>query len=249
MNEQQMQDQIERYLAGTMSGPEIEKFEASLEKNSNLSDAYAKNLLERQSIKHLIEEDYKDKIRGWRSQDTNIKALPARQKSKRWLSMAASILLVVSLALFFMINRENSPPWLAELYVEADDIGTRGHIPSTSPEMLEAKRAFFAGQYEEAMSKFQKLSNDDQFKIDASYYLGHAALKLNKFELAIEKFDQLLAAEDLPTHLSREKIEWNWLLAQVASENSSDHLVNVLNNFAERNPAYRDRVDRLKQEL
>lgn len=164
------------------------------------------------------------------SKKATIRAL---QPLRRFLSIAASILLLVVAGIFFYANQNYSDTALANRqYLGADTSGT---LSGNTAENMDFQRAITDFKNQTNLNNvkvmLQKISLGDENYIEAQYFLGHIFYQQKNYIQAIEKYELVLNSANRPAYINADKLRWNLLLARlVKGENIEVEIDNLIKN-------------------
>ncbi len=230
----QFLNKIDDYLSGALAADELAAFEKELASNTTLAEQVQIHQLERETALLFLEQDMKANIQKWRTegvtdtsetkQEAKVVALGEQNPQRtigirRILSIAASVLVLVGAGIAFWANQNYTNDSLAmEYYLPADAQGNRSGANLNDATFNTGLTAFFVDKdYVKAKEVFSKITNDEAQYVEAQYYLGHISTQLGEYTAAISYFDEVLAADNLPAFLNRDKINWNQLLAKLGT--------------------------------
>jgi len=197
-------EDIARYLEGQMEKDEIQDFEKTLDEDNSLKMAVAS-----QQETHLAVELYsrsviKDKVKSIHNQIKSQEIQSSRPGfSVMRIAATVSILLMVGLGYFYVSQNYNSNQ-LADNAFEL--------YPNRFNNMGErAEGAFNRGltaydnkNYDEAISQFKLVEDQNTQFLDAQFYLGVSYLGSDNFSMASTQFEYILARESMYV----ESAEW-----------------------------------------
>ena len=244
-----MLEQIDRFIAGTLSKQENESFQTALKSNPQLDELYNKELIARASIREMIRAEYKNKISNWTSSQDKGPNKSEKTKTRRlytFIAIAASIA-VLATTYFTLSPNTNTQKIISAYAFEADDIRVRGTQEENILDL--ALQDYYAGQYDDAIRQLEVLRNSEGLSTQVKYYLAHAYLQSGRASKSATILSDIINTPNLPAFMNRQKLEWNLLLAQMASGVVDDDWKNRLDKFVEENPSLRDKADGLRNKL
>lgn len=249
MNEANMLEQIDRFIAGTLSSTEKESFKTALESNPQLDELYNKELIARASIREMIRKDYKNQISEWTASQYKTSSNFEKTKTRRLytlIAIAASIAIFATV--FFTLSpNANSQKIISTYAFEADDMRIRG----TQEENVfdKALQEYYAGHYDAAIAQLEGLQNSETSSTQVNYYLAHAYLQSGRSAESATIFSDIISTPNLPAFMNRQKLEWNLLLAQAANGSVDDDWNLRLEQFMAENPSLRSKAEALRKKL
>lgn len=167
---------------------------------------------------------------------------------RRLLSLAASVLVLVVAGFWYAKSNFSTTALSTNNYLAADIPGTMGGNNTTNVTFQEGLNAFWV-QKDLATAKtiFEKIPSTNLEFVEAQYFLGHIAFKEQDYPKAIQQYQQVLSANQLPNFINRDKLTWNLLLARLGTgENIDTELTTILEN--ENSPLY-EQAKQLKAQM
>lgn len=249
-------NQIDRLLNGKLSAKERASLQETVARQPELEQAVKTQLLEREAIKLMLQEDYKAKIKTWRAEASNSTNNIAKERTlqpqsrmrslRPILSAAASILLLLVAGFWFADNSYSNHSLLSEAYLEAGGLGDKGGT-ELDDNLQKGLQAFFDNNnYSLAIDYFQQAGNS----VDAQYYLGHSHYKLGQYTEAVGYFEKVLTQTELPAYINSSKLEYNRLLAQVGAGDTGAKFEQNLENLIQNGQApFNQKAQNLKDKL
>lgn len=126
-------DQIERYLKGQLSTPEMTAFEAKMADDPALKEAVDKFRLKLEMLEYLLESDLRKKMQSWqKSPQPVIEQKTSRRLSLWWLA-AAAVLTGIAIVLYY--NYPHNPlvtPPIVHKDRDKTDTSTHKLIPDST---------------------------------------------------------------------------------------------------------------------
>ena len=176
---------IDFYISGEMSETEKEKFEQEMAQDDELKT----DLLEREAIYLMIEDEYRQKIKSW-SQEKKTSEEPTGSVRPLWqiIAIAASVLLLFCLGFIWWGNNNYSNEMLASASFEPNISALRsGDSPQIA--LKNGIEAFQREDFAQAATEFQQIPETDASYTEAQYYLGQAYFKQKDFTSATTQFE------------------------------------------------------------
>ena len=152
---------------------------------------------------------------------------------RRILSIAASVLVLVTAGSFWYANSHFSPVALStNNYLTADIPGTMSGNNTIDATLQVGLNAFWVNKdLTTAKTVFAKIPSGSPEFTEAQYFLGHIAFQEKEYTSAIEKYQAVIISNPLPSYINRDKLTWNVLLARMgAGENIDADLNQILEN-------------------
>ena len=200
---------IDKYLDGELSEPEVNTFEAEMQKDGDF--AYEVKL--QQTARETVEyANFMDKIEKVRSEKP-----PSEQPEKSSNGIIRRLLPIVGLAAAALIALLIWPFWhsspvdkeqqwtaLAEdnYQTYALDITRKGEGEQS---LTQAEKAYNSGDYETALPIFEKYPDN----VEVQLAKGNAEYNLGKLDAATATFERIISADKYPYH----EPTANWYLA------------------------------------
>lgn len=235
------QDLIERYFEGALSGPERTEFDRSLD-DPNFREAMEfhykllrvlKKERDRHPLKQLFREEEK-KITGTAREESGKKTgakIPQGVRIRpirRWMAVAASVIILVIPAYFIYLNSIDDPrSALAQEFIELPNRSIQAGGGSAAS-LEEGKNAFFNGNYAEAIQSLANIPPNQVGYAEARILTAYAHFKMKQYSEAIAAFDQVLNDQELFIQLpdqfrDHKQIRWDRLLAYYAAGQTAEY--------------------------
>lgn len=261
-------NKIEDYVNGKLDSSSAEAFEAELAKDEDLAKevAFYKDL--RVVAEVAGEEDFQkmtnevvaeletegffaanaQKQEEAKKETARPKLRVLRAESRKWLALAASILVLISVGTGWWANANYSDSSIAGRQFDAEIAASANRSKQGTDDVFaEGLTALSNGNYEQAASFFATFPSDSESYEEARLYLTIAQFQSNNFTESI-------ANAELVANTStrfREKARWLQLNAMLASGQKGDEFENLLNEIATQSPDnfYRNKAKNLQKEL
>lgn len=238
--------QFDSYTAGKMTPKEKDVFEASLEKDVTLKQAFDDYLHLTEGLSAFGYAKFSEKIADWESEiaaEKNTKIVPL----KSWYMIAATIsLLIVAVLGWWKFGMQDSSEELYASYYQPypDILTSRGSSGETL--LNEALYYYESGNYELAIEKLNKVLADDQDNNELRFYLGQAYLANNDALKAQTVFRSLLDQNNFALY---DASEWYLALASLKTGNiiATKEVLQQINRNT--NHAYREKSKQLIERL
>ena len=206
---------IEAYLAGNLSDQELEVFEMELRESAELQEQLA---LSRRINAHFndetilaegmestrakeyidfLESAEADALKDQIANDHKKFAVSDKKKnSKSYLLIAASIVVLLTSALFLLFQNPSSEKLYAQYYSDSDlpSVINRGEeVGSLEKGVL----SFQESQFEEAIAFLKQPTNDEDKEVARRLYLGMSYVENQEYERGIQEFDLVVSANSI----------------------------------------------------
>ncbi|PKP31765.1 MAG: hypothetical protein CVU00_12405 [Bacteroidetes bacterium HGW-Bacteroidetes-17] len=194
-------EQIQAYLSDEMAPQQREEFEAELGQNSSLK----RELLFQKKLNTIIMDD---ELEQFKNELDNIhkEVAPSTGRKRsinfgRYTLIAASLLVLVSLSIFLIMNGSGSSKGehIFIKYYEkyAPDYTTRAYeLSAYESKFAEAYKNYKSNEYGLAKPVFESLIQSQPGNFAAKFYLGAIYLELNEMDSAIIQFDAVIVSND-----------------------------------------------------
>lgn len=218
-------DDLERYLLGTMDAPEKQAFEQQLATNTALSDALALHrdtiagiqLDGSQALKKQLQQVEADLVGEGRPRAEERKKTSQRPLIT-WLALAASLLTVMLLGYLFLPNASPEDTYLAyyQPYPNLINPAQRSADIREETVLERAMRAYDSQQYVQALALFEQGNafSDPGY----TFYYGASYLGVNQPEKAILLLEQVA---DQPESLFYTPALWYLALAHLKTDDTA----------------------------
>ncbi len=199
---------FEEYLNGQMGNKEKSVFESELSSNEEMNSAFKiyrtietemgihqKETVSEAELKHSL-----DRLNGKYFKDsrkaTKVVPLISSRIFKTIMTVAASLLILfVVYTEFFQPSQEVR--FLADNYIESN-FKQLGQTMDSTPDSLQLGIAAYNNQeYNNAIQLFQGVQENQPGNAEAIKNIGLSYIMKNDFDLALQKFDELIAIENL----------------------------------------------------
>ncbi len=215
MNRKSETELIEKYLTDGLTPAEREGFDQRLAEDEDFNKEYQRHRTAHNALDYLIAKNLKNQLRELEDKQ-KVVSLTSRRRT-RWtiLSVAASVLLLVGFfALLFPSNQLSSPELAAEYYDTPNFSSRSANAAGPGKEALtKGTTAMQNGEYAQAISLFESVSEADPYYLTAQYFLGHALYLTGQYQLAEDKFATVSNSNDLRY---TEAAQWYSLLCCLA---------------------------------
>lgn len=220
------QEEIEKYIREEMSPEELIVFNKKMESDPQLTEqvSFQKELSETILFKNLIG----NALDKFEEKGLHEPLLKAKKPGKvfdfrRYLSLAAVILLLLGLGAMFNANLNFSNQALSALTLEeiSLDQGRRNQGANANPELTNGYEALKGKDFHTSRAQLSLISHGDPDFPLAQLYLAYVEFEEENYEKAISYLDSLIAMEQLEPRL-RNRAEWLNAKTLLASGKISD---------------------------
>lgn len=194
-------EQVQLYLSDEMLAHQKEEFEAELAQNNSLK----RELVLQKKINTIIMDDELEQFKN-ELDEIHKEVTPSTGRKRsisfgRYALIAASMLVLVSLSIFFVLNGFGSSKSenIFNKYYEkyAPDYTTRAYEQcDCKSQFAEAYQNYRSNEYGLAKPVFESLIESQPKNFAARFYLGAIYLELNEMDSAIIQFDAVIISND-----------------------------------------------------
>jgi len=190
-----MEERIERYVDAELTEAEKQQFEADLAQDAALADDLAFYLQSKVAAQQAAHEALlAEKHKQWNT----LEAEPPRSLTRSaWMSMAASVLLVVAILFYFNNPFKQSLNDRAETYLATHFKTLPVHLGDESQSLQGAIQAYNQQQYEPAITLAAIYLSQHPQDAEALRVIGLAHLQKKEYHEALAYFQQLSAQTQL----------------------------------------------------
>ena len=182
---------IEAYFQNQLSEKEKQEFNERCATDETFASEVAFYVTARQSMKNEL---LKQKQSTWET--ATVKTLPVNTPRsiviKPWLRYAAAACVVLSLSLFFLMDRTDTRT-LAEEYIKENYDHLSLKMGTTEDSLELGKKAYNNKDYDKAAALFGTLVKTHPDNAEAKQYAGLVYLVKGNYDKAIQFFDSLAA--------------------------------------------------------
>lgn len=245
-------DKIERYLDGELTGAELNAFETALKTDPVLDEEVKAHLLLEEALFAVEEDDVRTNIKQWRAEaKTEEKTSPQRGRLRSLgvlrLAIAASIAVLIGLATFLWLPQQYSNEAILASNYQVDETflsGDRGRDVSETPAdpFAGAAQYYKDGEYGKAAEIYQAFPDNNK----ALYALGHTHFKSEKYNLAINAFQKLVAKNSIEYN---ERAEWYLLCSYLAADQTGSEFQQLLDKVIAGGGFYSDKAKEMKDDV
>lgn len=217
-------DQLEQYLAGTMTAEKQEAFRRRLEQEPLLRQKLEETQL---LLLGIREAALKNKLDDFHKgiADTTTVDINSRGRSGRkyWLA-AASLIVIIGASLLFILNRENKNERLYARYFEADSGLVTAMGSSDNYEFDKAMVDYKTGNYKAALTGWSQLLPTHPGNDTLHYFYGVAQLAIGNADSAV---GYLSAVANNPQSVFRSDACWYQGLALLKQDKKQEAITSL----------------------
>ncbi len=249
---------LDRYAKGELQGDDLSSFERAMRKDEELANEarFYKEMADAISLKERIKdidlilegEDFFEE--NTQQSDAKVRTMPRARTPFRWLSYAASLLVLVVAGALWFANANYSNTALAQLDTNRLGLLTETNTRNdnvTADVFAEGINAFKLEDYEAAAAFFAKVPSANANYSQSLLYLAAAQVQVQDYDTATTSAEKARAATN--NTKNKQKAEWllaNALVGNKETEKGQTLLQTIANND---NHAYRKDAERLQQQL
>lgn len=224
------QDHIEQYLRGELNENEEKAFRAQLAKDEKLREETALLYDLHKGIKQHYNQQLKEKLQQ------EEKLITSGSNNWKWIGIAASFILVVSILSYFLLNPTDYEAIYAENFQPYPNVLYPSERTATPLQEMEAFTYYESGNFENAIeslkSLLEKSSENQEF---IKLYLGVSYLANQEAGKAAEVLNSVVDS----TAPENVKLPARWYLALTyLLQKKPDDAKSVLNSLANDSSSY-----------
>ncbi|MBU1011517.1 MAG: hypothetical protein KKG99_00810 [Bacteroidetes bacterium] len=194
-------EQVQVYLADEMSPHQREEFEAEVAQNNSLK----RELVFQKKVNTIIMDDELEQFK-YELDNIHKEVAPSTERKRsisfnRYTLIAASLLLLISLSFFLIMNGSGSSKSeniFTKYYKKyAPEYTTREYEQSDyESKFAAAYQNYKSNEYGLAKPVFESLIRFEPKNFAAKFYLGAIYIELNEIDSAIIQFDAVIVSND-----------------------------------------------------
>jgi hypothetical protein len=229
-------EQIEAYLEGSLKDAEKYRFEAEMKSDPELRTEVEKHRRLQDALKNRSALEFRSKVM----------AIEKRQESDRrrtpYWKAAAVILFLIGLSTFIWINISNGEEPLFDSYYTPYPIEAplRGQEDHGSEETF---HLYDQGKYKEAIAGLEILAEQSSENEQLKVYLGICYLEIDEVHAALEYFESVAS-----TTAYFEDAQWYRALAYLKNRQEEQSL-SVLIEIIAYDGIYKDKAESLRRDI
>ncbi len=202
MERDQIYDLMDACIKGLASPVDRNKLDILLKEYPDLQKEFRLRKMEHEALELIVEDDLRSKMASWEeeSKSGRNKVVQIQKKRSLWrpLGMAASIALILGL---FLFNPWSSPD-LQELAMEEyhpnfSMLRSSEGVEDPFSVVRQVLQEDNEREYARATTALGRLANNDTYRDEARYYLGHLAWAQKDYLRASDNFEQVSAGSKL----------------------------------------------------
>ena len=201
-------DNLDAYLRKELSSEEQQKLEKEIAENEELAQELKRQEMVLEHIELIEDRRMAEQVKAIHLQEMKRRRQGGRIRSIRQWAAAAAVVLLLSIAGWWLWPTSNSPEQLFAQHYEAYDL-TFGNRSEGDPLVL-AGSSYLANDYEAAAVAFESILQDDPTQSKARFALGICHMELKQWGNAVQSFEQLVKGQDA---LYADNARWYWALA------------------------------------
>jgi tetratricopeptide (TPR) repeat protein len=204
---------IECYLDGQLSEEEKSSFEQELKNDPKLQLELKKHKFIRQAGEHIYAQDLKKHFEKVRIKSLSDQApvIPI-YKRRKWLGLAASIILILTFGILFTYNSSYPSRLIASSYTQPSLDRTRGSESNNVNMLLEQAMQYHAKQeYQQAIELFNKITDDMPQFVESMEMLSDAYVQTKDYSLARDILVKITRRTSRGLSIE-ERMKWNLAL-------------------------------------
>ncbi len=253
---------IEKYLDGTLKGDKLRDFEEQLKSNDELRKRVILHKEVNESIEIEDVTNFREKLkhiysifRKWENAENDDSPVVELQNNKtgffikhRTLIAASIAFLIVAGALVIYIIKTgiSNGDELFSMYYQTykPDIHIRSDVDKIS-ELAKAILIYDQNDYKAAFEKLNAIIEDDHENYLAKYYFGMTCIEMDKYDLAIQHFQDIMETWQSPFIYHT---EWYLALCYIKQDDREKAVI-LLNKIKRTNNYYKDKAEELLKKL
>lgn len=189
---------IDDYFKGLLTADQKKEFEQRILSDPSFAEELAFYLNAQALLKDDLEDERKARFKELYRQNepTDTGDSPVRASSpvrKLWPYLAAATVLVAAVAAWLIFGAGSSPDRLADQYIHSQLQNLPVRMSSVQDSLQKAIALYNEDRLPEAQSQFERLLQRDSARAQARIYSGIVCLRLEKYDKALDYFQQLEA--------------------------------------------------------
>jgi len=183
--------EIDSYLSGEMKPAEREAFEKELQLNRELNKEYLLEKDIRNVLSKSDEIEFRQKLNSVIYGSKNkTRIIPMFRKKWHVVAAAASVIILLGLAVQFLIPSSYSNDKLFSMYYDSEN---SLHVErSGDGNLVEALRFYQQRNYANALKLFTQILEKDPMNIAIRFYSGISYIEIEEFDEAISAFQYII---------------------------------------------------------
>ncbi|MBC7696229.1 MAG: hypothetical protein H7141_12365 [Burkholderiales bacterium] len=238
---------IETYFEGKLSDAEKTAFETRLAIDSDLKDEVELYTNIVSGIKETGEANIKAKLKlvdnELDAEPIIVKMESANSLKIKYLAIAASVILVICISVYWNISHKSNLPELAIVYYEKDK-GLPNEMSVSENQLSDVMISYKNGDYVIAKNKLNDLLKNNTSNDTLRYFLGITSYELKDYRTAIASLN-LVSSESK----YYDKAQYRLVLIELLVDDKQRALNKIDECLANKNHLYYDKLVQLKTEL
>ena len=238
---------IENYYEGKLSDTDKTAFETRLIIDTDFKEEFElyKNIVA--GIKENGAANLKAKLKLVDDELDNepvIIKLESRKSSLvKYLAIAASVVLVISLSVYWNISNKSNLPKLAIAYYEKEK-GLPNEMSVSQNQLSDVMISYKNGDYVIAKNKLNDLLKNNTSNDTLRYFFGIISSELNDYRAALENFTMIKSES-----VYYDKAQYRLVLIELLANDKQKALNKIDECLSNKNHLYYDKLVQLKKEL
>lgn len=238
---------IEKYCEGKLSVVEKSDFENRLLIDSDFKEEFELYKIIVEEIKKNGEDNLKARLK---IADLELDSFPSKvielnknSNYRKYLGIAASVVLIIGLALFWKFSSSEDLPKLADSYYEKDK-GLPVQMSNTKIETDELMNAYKSQDYKIALEQLDVLLQKTPKNDTINYYFGVVNYELGNYDVSKSTLNSIV-----PESYYYEKAQYRLVLIELKINNKQGAIDKIDSCLKNKNHLYYNKLTQLKEDL
>lgn len=238
---------IETYFEGKLSDADKTAFETRLIIDSDFKEEVElyKNIVA--GIKENGASNLKAKLKlvdeELDSEPAIIKLESRKSSLVKYIAIAASVVLVISLSLYWSLSNKSNLPELAIVYYEKEK-GLPNEMSVSENQLSDVMISYKNGDYFTTKSKLNDLLKNKNTNDTLNYFLGITSYELKDYSAALASFNTINSES-----VYYDKAQYRLVLIELLANDKQKALNKIDECLSNENHLYYDKLVQLKKEL
>jgi uncharacterized protein YpiB (UPF0302 family) len=238
---------IETYFEGKLSDADKTAFETRLIIDSDFKEEVElyKNIVA--GIKENGAANLKAKLKLVDDELDNEPAIIKLESRKsslvKYIAIAASVVLVISLSLYWSLSNKSNLPELAIVYYEKEK-GLPNEMSVSENQLSDVMISYKNGDYFTTKSKLNDLLKNKNTNDTLNYFLGITSYELKDYSAALASFNTINSES-----VYYDKAQYRLVLIELVANDKQKALHKIDESLANKNHLYYDKLIQLRAEL
>jgi hypothetical protein len=238
---------IETYFEGKLSDADKTAFETRLIIDSDFKEEVElyKNIVA--GIKENGASNLKAKLKlvdeELDSEPAIIKLESRKSSLVKYIAIAASVVLVISLSLYWSLSNKSNLPELAIVYYEKEK-GLPNEMSVSENQLSDVMISYKNGDYFTTKSKLNDLLKNKNTNDTLNYFLGITSYELKDYSAALASFNTINSES-----VYYDKAQYRLVLIELVANDKQKALHKIDECLANKNHLYYDKLIQLRAEL